>query len=431
MGSEIKLTKRSVEAVPVPSAGQNSEAWDSELRGFHVRVSASGNRTFRLFYRFGGRQRVATIGKLSGALTVEQARSRAKALLGEIIAGRDPIDEAEKASVAAAEERRRALTVSELINVYLTEAPPLNPTKRQSSWEYDRHILRNHVEPILGKLQVGAVRRVDVERMVAAVRAGNTAREAPSPKKRGRIRVRGGEAAGRGALTILRVLFRWAMLRELVATDPTMGVAKPRPVKKERFLSVDEIGRLLKTINEMEAEGALLAQFANVLRLLLMTGCRKQEILRLMWSEVDLQRALITLPPARSKTGARTVALSPPAIAVLTGLAQPGAAVFPSPRDPNKPIEGLQSAWERVRARAGLKDVRIHDLRHTFASLAVGRGASLLLVARALGHAQASTTERYSHFSDDPRRRLAEDVGQAILEAMQARPENVVALRRK
>jgi integrase len=431
MGSEIKLTKRSVEAVPVPGAGQNLEAWDSELRGFHVRVSASGNRTFRLFYRFGGRQRVATIGKLSGALTVEQARSRAKALLGEIIAGRDPIDEAEKASVAAAEERRRALTVSELINVYLTEAPPLNPTKRQSSWEYDRHILRNHVEPVLGKLQVGAVRRVDVERMVAAVRAGKTAREAPSPKKRGRIRVRGGEAAGRGALTILRVLFRWAMLRELVAADPTMGVAKPRPVKKERFLSVDEIGRLLKTINEMEAEGALLAQFANVLRLLLMTGCRKQEILRLMWSEVDLQRALITLPPARSKTGARTIALSPPAIAVLTGLARPGTAVFPSPRDPNKPIEGLQSAWERVRARAGLKDVRIHDLRHTFASLAVGRGASLLLVARALGHAQASTTERYSHFSDDPRRRLAEDVGQAILEAMQARPENVVALRRK
>lgn len=430
MGREIKLTKRSVEAIPVPETGQFSEAWDSELRGFHVRVSSSVNRTFRLFYRFGGRQRVATIGRLSGALTVEQARTRAKSLLAEIIAGRDPIEEAEKAAVAAAEERRRAQTVSELINVYLTEAPPLNPTKRQSSWDYDRHILRNHVEPILGALQVGDVRRVDVERMVAAVRAGKTARDAPSPKKRGRIRVRGGEAAGRGALTILRVLYRWAMLRDLAIADPTAGVAKPRQKTKERFLSADEIGRLLKVVNEMEAEGSLLSQFANVIRLLLLTGCRKQEILRLMWTEVDLERALITLPPARSKTGARTVALSPPALAVLSSLARPGAAVFPSPRDPDKPIEGLQSAWERVRARAGLEDVRIHDLRHTFASLAVGRGASLLLVARALGHAQASTTERYSHFSDDPRRRLAEDVGQAIVEAMQKPPSNVVTLRR-
>lgn len=431
MGREIKLTKRTVEAIPVPETGQFTETWDSELRGFYVRVSSSGNRTFRLFYRFLGRQRVATIGRLSGALTVEQARTRAKSLLAEIIAGRDPIEEAAKAAVAAAEERRRAQTVSELINVYLTEAPPLNPTKRQSSWDYDRHILRNHVEPILGALQVGDVRRVDVERMVAAVRAGKTARDAPSPKKRGRIRVIGGEAAGRGALTILRVLYRWAMLRDLAIADPTAGVAKPRPVKKERFLSVDEIGRLLKVVNEMEAEGSLLPQFANVIRLLLLTGCRKQEILRLMWTEVDIERALITLPPARSKTGARTVALSPPALAVLSSLARPGAAVFSSPRDPDKPIEGLQSAWERVRARAGLEDVRIHDLRHTFASLAVGRGASLLLVARALGHAQASTTERYSHFSDDPRRRLAEDVGQAIVEAMQKPPSNVVTLRRQ
>jgi integrase len=200
-------------------------------------------------------------------------------------------------------------------------------------------------------------------------------------------------------------------------------------MKKERFLSGEEIGRLFSTLSDMELERSLRPEFANALRLLAMTGARKNEILRLSWSEVDLDRGLINLPARRSKTGAKAIVLNAPALSILSGLTRMGDVVFPSPSDPDKPIEGLQSAFERIRARACLEDVRIHDLRHTFASLAIERGASLFLVSKALGHSQIATTQRYAHVGDDPLRSVAEDVGRAILEAGAGTSANVTSLR--
>ena len=169
MSSQVKLTLRTVAAIGVPPKGKLEEVWDSELRGFHVRVNATGRRTFRLFYRFGGRQRIVTIGELSDALTTEQARSRAKALLAEIIAGRDPLAEAQKAALAAAEARRRAVTVNQMIDTYLERGPLLDPVKRARSWEHDRSCLDAHVRPLLGKLHAANVRPTDVEKMVADI----------------------------------------------------------------------------------------------------------------------------------------------------------------------------------------------------------------------------------------------------------------------
>lgn len=432
MGARIikaRLTKRVVEALKRPEKGEPPvEMWDLDIPGFHIRLPSSGRIVYRYWYRAAGSQRVMTLGR-HGEITAEQARDRVRILAGLVADNRDPVAERLKEEERLAEERRRAVTVSQLIDTYLTEGPALNPTKRASSWEYDRSILRSHVEPILGKLQASAVRRVDIERMLSAVRAGKTARDEPSPNKRGRVRVRGGESAGRGAITILRALYNWAMKRDLVASNPTAGVAKPRAVKKERFLSGEEFGRLFSALAEMEAERSLLPEFANAIRLLAFTGARKSEILRLSWSEVDMERGLINLPAERSKTGAKTIVLNAPALAILSSLPRSGGPVFPSPRNPGKSIVGLQKAWKSIRERASLQDVRIHDHRHSFASIAVERGASLFLVSKALTHSQIATTQRYAHLGDVPLRSVTEDVGRAILEAGAPTPANVTPLR--
>jgi hypothetical protein len=196
MSSQVKLTRRTVEAIQTPPKGKAEEVWDSELRGFHVRVNASGRRTFRLFYRFSGRQKIVTIGELSNALTTEQARSRAKALLAEIISGRDPQAEAEKAALAAAEARRRAVTVNQMIDTYLERGPLLDPAKRARSWTHDRSCLDAHVRPLLGKLPAANVRPTDVEKMVADIIAGKTRRvEKIGPRAKRIVR---GDALGIG-----------------------------------------------------------------------------------------------------------------------------------------------------------------------------------------------------------------------------------------
>jgi integrase len=437
MRSEIKLTKRSVEAIPVPprsepgEAPKYEEAWDSELRGFHVRVSATGRRTFRLFYRFGGRQRVATIGELSEALTTEQARAQAKTLMAELIGGRDPVAEAEKAAQAAIEERRRALTVNNLIDTYLEQGPLLDPAKRARSWKHDRSCLDAHVRPTLGRLLAANVRRGEVEAMVADIMRGKTARTEKIGPRAKRI-VRGGKAAARAALVALSTVYSWCERRDLVAGNPCRGVKKPPAGKKERFLSEAEGARLFETIKRMEDAGDLHETFGDTLRLLALTGCRRSEIERLEWSEIDFDRGVIFLPAHRSKTGRKTIPVSAQALAILAKRDRSGKYVFPSPilpkpaTDPTtgkilepeeKPANALSKNWQRVRVQAGLPDVRLHDLRHTLASLLIANGASLPLTGAILGHASPQTTARYAHLQADPLRALVDTAGERLMGA--------------
>lgn len=426
MRQKLKLTKRAVEAIPIPPAGEFAEAWDNELRGFHVRVSSTGRRVFRLFYRHGGRQRVATIGEFSEALTADQARTRAKELMAVLVGGRDPIAEEEAAARADEEERRRQVTVAELIERYLTDGPALNPNKRARSWEHDAGMLRNHVKPLIGKLQAHAVRRTDVERMQADVIAGKTARvEKIEDRPRAKRVIRGGEAAGRAATVALHTLYSWAIERELIERNPVARVKKPAPRARERFLTDEETGRLLEMLSTMTERGQLLQVHADQIRVLLLTGARMREITRLRWSEIDFERALIRLPRERGKTGERVIHLSPAALQILADRPRDGGFVFPGPRaardektgEPSAPADDLERPWRRVRKVAKLDDVRIHDLRHSFASFAAARGASLLLIGKLLGHRQTATTARYAHLAADPVRDLAEQIGRQIKSA--------------
>jgi integrase len=410
-----KLTKTVVVSLAAPSEGF-TDYFDKELRGFHVRVFASGKRSYRLKYAVKGRQRVATIGEHGSSWTAEQARTEAEDLRMIADRGRDPIAERMAAARAAAEAARRALTVGQLVEKWLVEGRVANPAKRESSWSTDARKLRRHIVPLIGAIPIQSLTKGDIENAQARIAAGDTKADVKT-KSRGRAIVRGGRGVARSAVMSLSACLNWAIDQEFIGANPTLRVRKEKPRRRERFLSEQEAGRFLDTIIIMEREKRLHSSFADMLRVLLLTGARKSEVQALHWSEVDLARGNIVLPRERSKTGEKIIPINAATAVILAEREPKEGFVFPSPYNADRPADGLQKAWERVRKRADLTDVRIHDLRHSFASFAVAGGASLPLIAKALGHSQTVTTERYAHLGDDPVRDLLERVGRTIARA--------------
>jgi integrase len=413
-----KLTKRSVEAIAIPPKGEQAELWDTDLGGLHVRVMPTGRRVYRLKYRSAGRQVIVTLGE-HGPITAEQARERARTLVGAVAEGRDPAAERKAAAVAAAEERRRAVTLADLVERWLVEGVDAAPNKRQSSWDTDARKLRNHIVPLLGKIPVRNLTKDDIAKAQRAIADGKTARDAKT-RLRGRSIVTGGAGVARSAIMSLSACLSWAVDQEIIAANPVARVKKLPKRTMERFLSEAEAARLLDTLNAMEAEGAVQRVHADVVKVLLLTGARRSEIANLRWDEVDLGRGVLTLAPGRHKAGGahgvKHIALNAPAAAVIAERSRKGAFVFPAPLAEKKGCDaGLGKAWERIRARADLQDMRLHDLRHSFASFGAAGGASLLLIGKALGHSQAATTARYAHLGNDPVRDLAEKVGARIM----------------
>ena len=404
-----RITKRVVDSIaPPPSGEAPAEVWDADLRGLHVRVPASGRAVYRLWYRVNGRQKVVTLGA-HGAVTPEEARQRARTLLGAVAEGRDPVAERKAAEEAARDQARRAITVGELIDRYLSEGPALNPATRARSWAHDRTCLESHVRPLIGNVLLANVRRGDVEGIMTAVLQGKTARR----KKLGPRavqNVKGGPAAARAAVVATQTLFQWAIQRELMENNPARGVKKPPPGKREIFLSDEQVERLLKVISDMETDGRLAPVFGDTLRLLALTGARRSEVERLRWSEVDFQRGVVMLPDLRSKTGRKTMPLGDPALAILAQRQRIAGSdfVFPGIKRADRPANALSKNWQRVRAAAGLPAVRVHDLRHTLASFLVARGATLPMIGGVLGHKSSQTTARYAHLQADPLRALVD-----------------------
>ena len=203
--------------------------------------------------------------------------------------------------------------------------------------------------------------------------------------------------------------------RRLVNANPVLGVKKFREGRKERYLSADEMARLgdaLKAAEESELPGALTA-----IRLLALTGARRGEILNAEWSQVDFERGILVLPD--TKSGHKVLLLGSPAIEVLRNAVRIEGNPYICPgKAPARPIVNVQKIWSRSRARAGIPDVRLHDLRHSFASVSAAEGDSLLVIGRLLGHTNPTTTERYAHLADDPIRRAAEKTSSRIAEMM-------------
>ncbi|WP_416908043.1 MAG: tyrosine-type recombinase/integrase [Polymorphobacter sp.] len=379
-----KLTKRSVEKLP--AFEHDYIVFDSDVNGFGVRVLPSGRRSYLVQYRSGGRTRRIAIGQ-HGAVTVEGARKRAKELLGSVAAGQNP------AEVIAL--HRGAPTVASVGERFMREHVAVR-CKPSTEREY-RRALDLFIYPAMRNHKIVDVVRADIAKL------HHSARHIPYQANR--------------TLGVLSKLFTlceiWGLRPD--GSNPCRHVPKYREEKRERFLSPEELRRLGGTLARLEIEGEETVFVIAAFRLLLFTGCRLGEIQSLQWSYVAAR--YLELPD--SKTGARRIPLPPAARAVLDALPREAGNPFVIlGAVPGQAITDLQRPWRRIRAEAGLDDVRIHDLRHTYASNAVANGMPIQMVGKLLGHTQLQTTMRYAHLADDPILRAAERNAAALSDAL-------------
>ena len=383
-----KLTKRFVESL-APDPDQDYTLWDSELKEFGIRVWPSGRKTYFLRYRAQNRvKRYKTIGQ-HGKITSEQARSQAQTYFSRITHGEDPVVE-EKII-------RTAPTVAELAERYLNEYAKLR--KKPGSLRPDEYNLRCHVLPALGQLKVADITRSDIANLHYKMR------EIPGAANR--------------VLALLSKMFnlaeQWGYRPD--ATNPVRHVERYKEKKLERFLSSEEFARLGDVLAECERTQSEYSSVIAAVRLIIFTGARVSEILELRWDDVDFEHSCLRLPD--SKTGAKVIYLSFPALSVLDRIERHESNPFVIVgREPMSHLVNLRKPWSRIRQQAELDDLRLHDLRHSFASIGAGLGISLPIIGKMLGHTQAATTQRYAHLADDPVREATDKIGEVIAEAL-------------
>lgn len=432
-----RIGKRSVEAAKAEAAIYR--IWDADLKGFGLRVSPAGLKTYFVWYRAGeGRaaaRREYTIAR-HGEMTPEEARSEAGKVLGRVRLGEDPQAKRHRA--------RDEMNVSALCDLYLAEGVA---TKKPATLVSDRSRIRSHIKPLLGKRPASAVTTAEVTKFMRDVAAGKTAAPlkpsrkalrakglkgkalaAVETRKRADPAARGGKGTASRTLGLLGAIFAFAVREEIRADNPVRGVAKFKDKQSQRFLAADELARLTTALKSAEDAGANMHGL-NVIRLLTLTGARKGEIEGLRWSEVVFERACLRL--ADSKTGARTVPLGAAALVCLQALPRSKVStfVFPAETDPKRHYVGTPKIWEQVRAAAGLAGVRLHDLRHTYASFGAAGGLSLPLIAAILGHKDVKTTQQYAHLADSPVKAAADRTAAAIDGAMKGAAGNLIHLR--
>lgn len=383
-----RLNKRFVDGL-APS-DKNYITFDGELRGFGVRVAPSGRKTFIVQYRAGGRTRRVKLG-VYGSVTVDQARTEARKRLGEVAAGENP---AETIRI-----NRRAPTVAALCDRFMEEHVRVR-CKPSTESEYQRSI-NIFIKPAFGARKIQDITRTDVAKL------HHDHRNIPYQANR--------------TLGVISKMFNLAEVWGLRpdGSNPTRHIKKYPEEKKQRFLSPKEIGTLTRVLAEVEAEGSESPYTVAAFRLLLLTGCRLSEIQKLRWDYIE--GSYIVLPD--SKTGARRIPFDKPVRDVLDGIERQGDNPYViCGKLPGSHLTDLQHPWRRIRTRAKLDDVRIHDLRHTFASAALEAGLSLEQIADLLGHSMLQTTARYTHLRDETQRNAAKQASGFISDAMGAAP---------
>lgn len=389
-GNAMKLTKRTIEALRVPEGGREAFAWDSELPGFGVRVHSSGARSFVIQYRKGQRTRRLSLGPF-GRHTVDEARKLARGLLAAA-STTDADPSAERA------EKRRAESVSDLARRYLEEHAATK--KKARSAAEDRRILEKYVLPRLGRHRVRDVTRADIARLHHELRG--------TPIQANRVLVT--------LSTMFNLAERWGQRPD--DSNPCRKIPRYREIARRRYLSGAELARLADVLNTVEAERTEWPSLVPLIRLLILTGARRDEIRTARWDQVDLDKGLLRLTD--SKTGAKEIHLNAPARSVIASLPRKdGNPHLIFGRLEGQALVNVKDGWLRIRERAGLPDVTVHDLRHSFAAVAVSNGATLPLIGGLLGHSSPATTARYAHLQSDPLRELNERTGSKIAHMME------------
>jgi len=396
------ITKRAVDGLT--PALSTTMLWDSELPRFGVKCTLAGAKVYVVQYRIGRRLRRYTIGRHGAPWTPDLARREAFRLLALVASGIDP--------AAAKLAGRTAPTVRDLAARVRTE----HLVKRRAATrrEYER-LLKLHILPALGSLALADVTRADVAKLHYRLRQ--------TPMQANRVVA--------VLSKMMNLAERWGLRPD--GTNPCRHVERNRERRRERFLGTEELGRLGRALDQA-ARGPLPlpSRLKNVTRavtlspyalaaiaLLLFTGARRSEILELEWSQVDLEHGLLRLP--ESKTGPRVIYLNAPAAAVLERIPRVDGnrhVIVGDRRGAH--LVGIDKSWRAVRRAAQLADVRLHDLRHTAASVGAAAGLGLPIIGALLGHTQATTTQRYAHLAADPVRAAAELVGARLARALEA-----------
>jgi integrase len=377
-----RLSKLVVERAEVQS--QRYTIWDSDLKGFGVKVQPTGKKCYFAYYRTAnGQQRKPAIG-LHGKITTEEARQIAKRWIGAALAGQDISGERQKA--------RAAPLVKDLAARYLEDYA--KPFKKPRSVKSDSSNLDHHVLPLIGTKKVTDITRADIEYVKSSIREGKTAARKRA-KYRGRSIITGGPGVANRVVALMSKLMACSVDWGLRSDNPALRIKKYPERRKDRFLEMDEIRRLLRTLKDAEQERTETLDIIACFLLLLFTGLRCGEILDLEWSDVDLNRKTLRLRD--SKTGARTVPLNNQACDVLRGHETNRSGLFVIRSFTGEGRPALGKPWERIRKRADIDDTaNIHCLRHTFASWAVMGGLSLAQTGALLGHKSSQTTLRYA-----------------------------------
>jgi integrase len=353
----------------IDDMNEGETLFDVEVRGFCVRYRGGGHQ-FGLKYSVAGKQRWVVIGN-HGDFTVEQARARAQKLRGLVADGQDP--------AAMRDIDKAKPTIGEAMADFL-EGHADAKLRPKTATEYRRQSAQ-YIVPAIGRIRVDQLSHGDVDRLHRSLKDKPT--------------------TGNRVLATVSKLMSWCERHGYRPTgsNPAKAVERYEETPRERFLSDPELSRLGDVLAEMEAKGDSPFVIALV-RLLIATGARLSEILTLRWEWVDLQRSMIVLP--RSKTskrhGAKQIHLSASAVNVLATLPRmEGNPYVIVGRREGAGLVNAEKPWRRIRALAGIDDCRLHDLRHSFASVLAAKGASLLVIGRLLGHSQASTTAKYAH----------------------------------
>ena len=382
----LTLSKRIIDRLSVDD--NDAVFWDCDLPGFGVRVYPSGAKVYVVQSRAFGRSKRITVGR-HGALSADQARKEAARIIACIKAGDSP----------ASAEPAADPTVAALAERYQREYVAMH-CKPATVSHYGR-MLSKHIVPALGELLVGEVDR----KHIMAFQYG--LRDMPTVSNRG--------------VDILVKMFNlaesWGWRPS--GRNPCRFVRRYKVEKHyERFLTPEELYRLGRALDAAPAERLVSTHAAAAIRLLVLTGCRRNEILGLRWEDLDFEAGEMRLED--SKTGARVVPLPPPAAKVLRGLSpvEGNPWVFPG-RKKGTGQRNINECWDRIRKLAGLDGVRLHDLRHSFASRALALGEGLSMIGELLGHRKVRTTARYAHLARDSVRastaKVAESIGADIL----------------
>ncbi|WP_181183290.1 site-specific integrase [Mesorhizobium sp. B3-1-7] len=377
------VSDRHISRLLSPSKGQ-SLYWDGEVPGFGVRVTSSGSRSFIFNYRVRGtgKERRYTIGSTSD-WKVGVARQEAKRLRKVVDLGGDPLGELEEQRKQAEDERKRARTVEQLCDEFEREhLPALRPATRK----FYKLAIKNHLKPSLGKMRVEDVQRSDIEKVFR------------------KLTDLGQRHQANQCVVLMGVLFRYAIeWGWRTGLNPAQGIARHTLEGKERYLSPAETKKLSAALDGLEDK-----QAAAIFKVLLLTGSRVGEACKMRWEQLDFHRGIWSKPASTTKQKkTHHLPLTAPVLAILQGIREKqdpvSEWVFPG-RSKEGFRNDLRAAWSAAKKAAGITGLRVHDLRHSFASTLAGSGFSLPMIGAALGHSRVETTQRYAHLADDPLR---------------------------